>query len=56
MLKKEDKDGQILILRKALEKILNLVGPYENSKEDFFIIPVKDIRKTAETAIADTTF
>ena len=55
MVAKEDKDGQIKLLREALEKILEMTGePNDNACGEFRTL--NDISKTAQTALFDTTY
>ena len=54
MVAKDDKDGQIALLRDALEKIQKIAkdGCDEWTRAQIF----DDIEKTARTALIDTTF
>lgn len=55
MVAKEDKDGQIALLRTALEKILEMTGePNDKAWGEFRTL--NDISKIAQTALFDTTY
>lgn len=55
MVAKEDKDGQIALLRAALEKILEMTGePNDKAWGEFRTL--NDISKIAQTALFDTTY
>lgn len=54
MVAKDDKDGQIALLRDALEKIQKIA---EDGYDEWVRAqPLDDIEKTARTALIDTTF
>ena len=54
MVAKDDKDGQIALLREALEKIQKIA---EGGCDEWTgAHPFADIEKTARTALIDTTF
>ena len=55
MVAKDDKDGQIVLLRDALKKILEMAGePDDNAWGEFQIL--SNVAKVAQTALFDTTF
>lgn len=57
MVSKDDKDGQIALLKEALEKIKKLANDITNNIGDFYLNNcAKDIEHIANTAIIDTTF
>ena len=55
MVAKDDKDGQIALLRDALEKIHQIAesGGYDDWTKR---IALEDIERTSNTALIDTTF
>ena len=55
MVAKDDKDGQIALLRDALKKILEMTGePSDPAWGEFRIL--SNVAKVAQTALFDTTF
>lgn len=55
MVAKDDKDGQIALLRAALEKILDMTGePNDRAWGD--LLTLSDVAKIAQTALFDTSY